>query len=70
MKPQTKLLSAIESITNATIGILTSFFFQMWIFPYFGIKISPMTNVKITLVFFGVSIIRSFILRRFFNQIR
>jgi hypothetical protein len=70
MKPQTKLFSAIESISNATIGILTSFFFQMWIFPYFEIHVSAATNIQITLIFFFVSIIRSFILRRFFNQIR
>ena len=70
MNPQTKLFSFIESASNAVIGILTSFFMQALIFPFFGIQINAITNIKITLVFFVVSIFRSFILRRFFNSIR
>ncbi|WP_425287149.1 DUF7220 family protein [Flavobacterium keumense] len=70
MKPQTKLLSAVESISNAVVGILMSFFVQMWIFPYFGINVSPTTNMQITLIFFLISFCRSYFLRRFFNAIR
>lgn len=70
MKAQTKILSLVESIFNALIGILISFLVQMWIFPYFGIHVSKTTNIQITLIFFVVSIIRSFALRRLFNSIR
>lgn len=69
MKSQTKLFSFIESITNAAIGILTSFLFQMWVFPFFGINVSASTNIQITMLFFVFSIVRSFAVRRFFNQI-
>jgi hypothetical protein len=70
MKPQSKFLSFVESASNAIIGILSSFFMQALIFPFFEIHINTITNIKITLVFFVVSIIRSFILRRLFNSIR
>ena len=70
MRTQSKTLSIIESVANTLIGLGTSFGIQLFIFPYFGIIISHTTNAKITLLFFVVSFIRSYLIRRFFNQIK
>jgi hypothetical protein len=70
MKGQSKTLSGIESVVNAAIGILLSFFIQIWLFPYFGIYVSAETNMQITMVFFAISFIRSYCLRRLFNNFK
>lgn len=69
MKPQSKKMSIIESITNTVIGLLTSFYVQLLVFPIFGIIVSTGTNIKITAIFFVVSFTRSYCCRRIFNKI-
>ncbi len=70
MKPQSVKLSVIESIANTVVGLASSFAVQLFVFPMFGILISHTTNLKITIVFFVVSFLRSLLLRRLFNQIK
>lgn len=67
---QTKKHSRLESLTNATIGLIVSYLAQLVIFPLLGLQVSQGQNVKITLLFFVISYIRNYALRRFFNQIR
>lgn len=69
MKSQSKKMSILESITNTVIGLLTSFYIQLLIFPIFGIHVTTGTNIKITAIFFIVSFIRSYTTRRIFNKI-
>lgn len=67
---QTRLMSMVETITNVAIGLIVSFLSQVVIFKYYDIHISLAQNLELTLYFTVVSIIRSYVLRRFFNSIR
>lgn len=67
---QTKTLSLIEAITNTLAGLIVAFLVQIIIYPIMNIPVRIDQNIVITLVFTGVSIIRSYILRRIFNKLR
>jgi hypothetical protein len=67
---QTRTMSLVETITNVAIGLIVSFLSQVAIFKYYDIHISLAQNLELTLYFTVVSIIRSYVLRRFFNSIR
>jgi hypothetical protein len=69
MKPQTKKKSLIESVSNTSIGLITSFLIQITLYPALGIPVTLSQNIFITFVFFMASIIRSYIVRRFFNKL-
>ena len=66
---QTKKQSIIESVTNTVVGLLTSFLIQLIIYPILNIPVSIGQNVIITLVFFIASILRGYVIRRFFNKL-
>jgi len=65
---QTKLHSIIESITQTLIGLLTSILIQIVLYPLLGIPVTFKQNLIITCVFFAVSIVRGYIIRRLFNK--
>lgn len=67
---QTIKNSILESITNVVAGLLTSFLIQLVIYPMLNIPVSINQNIIITTVFFVASFIRSFVIRRIFNQLR
>ena len=67
---QTKKRSLIEAVSNTIIGLGTSFLIQLIIYPALNIPVSIGQNVIITAVFFIVSIIRSYLVRRLFNSIK
>jgi hypothetical protein len=64
---QTKKQSLLESILNVTIGYLISLASLFLIFPIIGIDSSPGKNITISIYFTVISLIRSYLLRRFFN---
>lgn len=66
---QTKKHSIIESLTNIIVGLITSFLIQLVIYPVLNIPVSLNQNIIITTVFFVVSFIRSYIIRRIFNKL-
>jgi len=65
---QSKKQSAIESLTNIIVGLLTSFLIQLIIYPLLNIPVSIGQNIIITMVFFIASFIRGYLIRRFFNK--
>lgn len=65
---QSRKQSAIETAVNILVGIALSFGSNIIILKHFGVALSVHTNVGITLWFTGVSIIRSYTLRRVFNK--
>ena len=65
---QSKKYSIIESVANTVIGLVTSFIIQLIIYPLLDIPVSFNQNIIITLVFFTVSIIRGYLIRRLFNK--
>ena len=66
---QTKKQSVIESLTNIIVGLITSFIIQLVIYPLLGIPVTINQNIIITIVFFIVSFLRGYLIRRFFNSI-
>jgi hypothetical protein len=67
---QSKKFSLIESISNVLIGYWVSFISQLLVFPLFNIHVPIKDNLYIGLWFTGISIARSYILRRTFNRIK
>lgn len=66
---QTKKHSLFESLTNVIVGLLMSFLTQMIIYPILDIEVSLNQNIIITTVFFVISFVRGYIIRRIFNKI-
>jgi uncharacterized membrane protein YbhN (UPF0104 family) len=69
MSQQTKRKSFFESIVQTLIGLLTSILIQFILYPLMGIPVTIFQNIIITLVFFIVSIIRGYLVRRLFNKL-
>ena len=66
---QSKNKSLIESIAQTVIGLGTSILIQVILYPIMNIPVTFFQNIIITLVFFTVSIIRGYFVRRIFNKI-
>lgn len=67
---QTKFQSALETIANTAVGYAVAVYSQVVIFPLFGIHIPFHDNLLIGLYFTVISLIRGYILRRFFNGLK
>lgn len=65
---QTKRHSLTESITNVVVGYGVAVISQLIIFPFFDIHIALSDNFLIGLWFTGISIVRSYSLRRWFTN--
>ena len=65
---QTKKESFIESITNIVIGLVIALVAQVAFFQLFNIPISFANNALLVLWMTVVSITRSYLLRRYFNN--
>ena len=64
---QPRWLSLVEAVTNIVVGYALAVVTQMIVFPLFGLHASLSENLLIGCFFVGVSLIRSFAIRRFFN---
>ena len=65
---QSKKHSFIESLLNTVVGFLISLLVQLLIYPILNIPVTIFQNIIITSVFTIVSIIRGYIIRRYFNS--
>ncbi len=65
---QTRLDSLIESLVNILIGYGVALASQIIIFPFFGINVPLETNLWIGAWFTVISLVRSYVIRRFFNS--
>ena len=65
---QSKKKSFIESIIQTIIDLGTSILIQAALYPILGIPVSFEQNLIITAVFFAVSIVRGYIVRRIFEN--
>ena len=66
---QSKQFSLLEACVNVTIGIIVAWGLSFLVFPIFGYEPTVMKTLWISLIFTGVSLIRSYLLRRMFNLI-
>lgn len=67
---QTRVMSLIESATNVIVGYVLAIATQILVFPWFGIETGLAEHLTIGLAFVGVSLVRGYLLRRFFEAIR
>jgi len=65
---QTRLDSLIESLVNILIGYGVALASQIIIFPFFGINVPLETNLWIGAWFTVISLVRSYVIRRWFNS--
>jgi ribosomal protein S27E len=65
---QTKKQSFFESLTNTAIGFIVSYASTFLIFPLVGMQTSASTNLLITIYFTIISILRGYVIRRWFNK--
>ena len=66
---QTRRKSLIETVVQTVIGLGTSILLQVILYPVMGIPVSFTQNLIITTVFFAVSIVRGYIVRRIFDEL-
>ena len=64
---QPRWLSFMEAVTNIVVGYALAGVTQMIVFPLFGLHASLSEKLLNGCVFVGVSLIRSFAIRRLFN---
>lgn len=64
---QTRLSSLIEALIGTAIGFLVSLLITAWLLPQYGHAVSWSDNFQITGVFTIASVLRSYLVRRFFN---
>lgn len=64
---QTRLGSLIESLMNIAIGYVVALLSQLAVFPVFGIHIPFSSNLAIGAWFTVISLVRSYVIRRWFN---
>ena len=65
---QTKKQSLFEAITNTAVGFIISLIASFIIFPMVGIHTTPLQNLGVTIFYTIISIIRSYVIRRWFNR--
>ena len=67
---QTKFGSFVEAWANIAVGFTINFFANMAILPLFGFKVSAGSAFEIGLIFTVISLVRSYVLRRWFNGLK
>ena len=68
--PQSRRLSLLKAVTNVVVGYALAVLTQLIVFPWFGLTASLQDNLAIGAAFVGVSLIRSYALRRVFERWR
>ena len=66
---QSRTMSAAESVANVAIGYGIALATQVVVFDALEIPVSLEQNLCIGVVFTVVSLVRSYLLRRFFNRL-
>lgn len=62
-------MSLAEAATNFAVGYCLAVLTQVLVFPLFGLVASFGENLVIGGVFTGISLVRSYVLRRMFNAV-
>ena len=67
---QSRKVSALEALANVALGYVLAVLAQMLVFPLFNLDVTFRDNLSIGLAFVGVSLLRSYVLRRLFERFR
>ena len=63
----TRRRDIVESATNVTVGYALAVGTQVVAFPWFGLEADPVEHLGLGAIFVGVSLARSYVLRRLFR---
>ena len=66
---QSRIMSMVEAATNVVVGYVLAIATQIVVFPWFGLEAALGEHLTIGMVFVGVSMARSYLLRRLFEAI-
>jgi hypothetical protein len=66
---QSRSASLAEAGANVAVGYVLAVLVQLLIFPVFGLQPTLVQNLAIGLIFTGVSLARSYALRRVFQRL-
>ena len=64
---QSKVSSFIEALMNVAIGFGINYIANLLIFPLFNMNISLIDNLWMGMIYTIISIVRSYVIRRWFN---
>ena len=64
---QTKLGSFAESCVNIAVGFSINYVANLLVLPLFGLNVTPADAFGIGVIFTVISLVRSYVLRRWFN---
>lgn len=67
---QSRRMSLIEAVTNVAVGYVLAVATQIIVFPWFGLCPSIGQSLALGGVFVGISLLRSYALRRLFEAFR
>ena len=65
---QSKRESMVESLTSTTIGWLIGVILNLTVLPLFDYNITVIDSLWVSLIFTVVSVIRGYVIRRWFNS--
>lgn len=67
---QSRLMSLVEAVANVAVGYGVAVTTQLVVFPWFGLPARVSDALALGAIFTGISIARSFALRRLFEALR
>lgn len=67
---QTKLGSFAEAWANIAVGFSINYVANLLVLPLFGLNVTPADAFGIGVIFTVISLVRSYVLRRWFNGLR
>jgi hypothetical protein len=67
---QSPVMSLTEAVANVVVGYGVAVVVQIGVFPLFGFWPTIRQNLTLGAVFTGVSLVRSYVLRRLFEHLR
>ena len=65
---QTKRQSLIETLTSVFVGWLIGVILNLTVLPLFDYNITVVDSLWVSLIFTAVSVIRGYLIRRYFNR--
>lgn len=66
---QSRTMSAVESVANVAVGYGINFCANLLVLPIFGLQVTVADAAGIGVIFTGISLARSYLLRRAFNLV-
>lgn len=66
---QSKLSSFVETCISTAIGFAVSYFITLVVLPLYGFEVTHSQTFQMTMIFTVASIIRGYVVRRFFNSL-